>query len=95
MKQRSQLCVWLDRRDFLAVDELAAQRGQSRSEFARAAILNALTAAQTDPIQKRLITLAEFTQAALNLVVQENYPSRREGLVADVAARLEKYHGIR
>lgn len=73
---------------------LAARLGKTRGEVIRSAVAEHLSANQTTSTL-RLITLAEFTSGALDVMMEENYPSRRRPLLDEVARRLETFHGIR
>ena len=76
------------------LQELADRLGKTRGDVVRAAMADHLQRNSVNT-STRLITLAEFTSGALDVMMEENYPSRRRRLVDEVARRLETFHGIR
>ena len=95
MKIKSiELSVSLDRDTFGQLEELGLRLNRSRGDVIRTALAEYLATNQATT-KTRLITLAEYTSSALNVMMEENYPSRRKGLLDEVAQRLEAFHGIR
>lgn len=76
------------------IDAIAERLGKSRAQIVREAVAEHLIKNQAASAT-RLITLAEFNSAALDVMMEENYPSRRHKLVDEVARRMELFHGLR
>lgn len=78
-----------------SVDQLAAEKGISRSEAIRSALEIGLPffrigiALNTE----RAITILEHTQLALSLIIQEQYPSDAEHLIAQAHSNVREHHG--
>ena len=76
------------------INAIAKRLGKSRGQIIREALAEHLIKNQATSAT-RLITLAEFNSAALDVMMEENYPSRRHKLVDEVARRMELFHGLR
>ncbi len=75
------------------VDQLCALRGMTRSRFVRDAIevYLAQQSARTASLERIAMT-SEFTQVAVDIMISEQMPERREDILATVQDRMEKYH---
>lgn len=81
----------LDRDIISKLDALSKQHRLSRGEVLRRAVASYVSS----DVNRRLITLAEYTQLALDVLIEENHPARRKEIIAGVQQRLEQHHGLR
>jgi hypothetical protein len=75
--------------------QACALRGLNRTQLIRNAVNDYIdrgnnAAAPENP--KRVAMLREFTQVALDVLIREQAPERREEILATVQDRMEKYH---
>jgi metal-responsive CopG/Arc/MetJ family transcriptional regulator len=72
------------------IDQLCVERGTTRAAFIRDAVIKVLDD-KTDSARVALTT--EFSQVALDVLIDQHAPDRRADILATVQQRLEKYHG--
>ena len=77
------------------LDDIVEQRSTTRSAVVRDALDHYFEIVKTGGNLRRIAMVAEYSQAALDLLMREQHPSRVEDLVQVVAARMEKFHGGR
>ena len=75
------------------VDQLCDLRGTTRSHVVRDAIeLYLAQQGARSASLERIAMTSEFTQVAVDIMISEQMPERREDILATVQDRMEKYH---
>jgi metal-responsive CopG/Arc/MetJ family transcriptional regulator len=75
------------------LDEHCAGQGTTRSGIIRDAISSYLDRPSgSDTNFTRIASLSEFTQAAVDILIREQAPDRRDEILATVEERMERYH---
>ena len=73
---------------------LSRERGITPNAVIRDAVAQYLTRSvspSADP--GRMATLAEFTQAAVDILIRQQAPDKREEIILTVEQRMERFHG--
>ncbi|MGN8001393.1 ribbon-helix-helix protein, CopG family [Sphingomonas sp. 22176] len=74
----------------------AKRQGCSNAELTREALERYLRSEQIlRDSDERLRRICEYTQLALDVMIQEDLPERRDGILLEVNNRMERYHGAR
>lgn len=75
------------------IDKVCSARGISRRAFVRTAIHDFLEReAGSSANLNRIAMMSEFTQVAVDILIREQAPDRREDILATVQERMERYH---
>ncbi|WP_333574080.1 ribbon-helix-helix domain-containing protein [Sphingomonas sp.] len=78
------------------VDAAARRLGCSTGEVIRRAVDQYLLGQQLlTASDLRLRRVCEYAQLAMDAILQENHPEFRDGILAEVNNRMERYHGAR
>ena len=73
---------------------LSRDRGITRTAIIRDALTEyLLRSVGPSSDQRRMATLAEFTQAALDILIRQQAPEKREEIILTVDQRMERFHG--
>lgn len=73
---------------------IAAEQRVSRAQVIRTALENFLEhGSPTGPNHKRVAELCEFNQLVLDLLVQRDFPDRREEILDVLDKRIGQFHG--
>ena len=86
--------IQLDAQCLDRLDQRCREQGTTRSAIIRDAVAHYLggNAGSGDQL-RRSAMLSEFTQAAVDVLISEQAPDRREDILAAVQERMERYHG--
>ena len=80
-------------RDLLSeIDRVASSRGLSRSALVAVAVADHLSGPISRDSFRRLLTLSEFSQTVLDVLLDENAPERRADVLKVVQERMEAFH---
>ena len=91
--QNNRAQVRFDDASIAKIDALCAIRQTTRSSIIREAVTAYLDRHASIPENpKRIAMLREFTQVALDVLIREQAPERREEILATVQDRMERYH---
>ncbi len=75
------------------LDMLSVERGVTRSAIIRDAIHDYLKRSdQQNANLGRMAMTSEFTQIAVDILIREQAPERRDEILATVEERMERYH---
>jgi metal-responsive CopG/Arc/MetJ family transcriptional regulator len=75
------------------LDARCAEKGTTRAAVIRDAISAYLDRQPgSDTNFSRIASLSEFTQAAVDILIREQAPDRRDEILATVEERMERYH---
>ena len=76
------------------IDAIARDRGITRTAVIRDAVsAYLLRSVGPSADQRRMATLAEFTQAAVDILIRQQAPDKREEIILTVDQRMERFHG--
>ena len=76
------------------IDAIARDRGITRTAVIRDAMTQyLLRSVGPSADQRRMATLAEFTQAAVDILIRQQAPDKREEIILTVDQRMERFHG--
>lgn len=76
------------------IDAIARDRGITRTAVIRDAVsAYLLRSVGPSSDQHRMATLAEFTQAAVDILIRQQAPDKREEIILTVDQRMERFHG--
>lgn len=88
--------VRFDPDQYAALEAMAAKEERTFADFLRIAIERYLKNQNLlDESQLRQARLAEFTQAALDVIIREDHDDLRVAVIAETNRRMERYHGAR
>lgn len=92
-KRNPRTTVSFDDASIGKIDALCERKKTTRSAVIRKAVDAYLDRQSTPPENsKRAAMLREFTQVALDVLIREQAPERREEILATVQDRMERYH---
>ena len=74
------------------IDQCSLEKGTTRSAVLRDAVQGYLDRQLGSPDAKRSAMLCEYTQVAVDVLIREQAPERREEIMATVQDRMERYH---
>jgi metal-responsive CopG/Arc/MetJ family transcriptional regulator len=75
------------------LDEVCVERGTTRASLLRDAIHEFLERNSSGSANfKRMAMMTEFTQVAVDILIREQAPDRREDILATVQERMERHH---
>ncbi|WP_084253400.1 ribbon-helix-helix protein, CopG family [Sphingomonas pituitosa] len=78
------------------VEAIAQRLGCSTGEVIRRAVDQFLRGQKLiSDSDARLRRVCEYAQLALDVMIQEDLPERRDGILLEVNNRMERYHGAR
>lgn len=78
------------------LDAIARARKTTRAAVLRDAVTGYCDDYEAGPeTRRRMAMVAEYSQAALDVILRERYPQRVDQVVAVTAERMEKFHGGR
>ena len=77
------------------IDKAAAQRGMSRSALIKSAVAEHLDGPISRDSYRRLLTVTEFSQIVLDVLLDENAPDRRPDVLKVLQERMEAFHAAR
>lgn len=96
MKTSTQRSIRFDAELYARIEKAAAKQGCSIAELIRLALEQHF---RTEQILRdsdvRLRRVCEYAQLALDTIIQEDLPERREGILLEVNNRMERFHGAR
>ena len=96
MKPTTQRSIRFDVELYARLEAAAAAQGCSIAELVRTALERYFAAEKAlRESDVRLRRVCEYAQMALDAIIQENHPEFREGILLEVNARMERYHGAR
>ena len=76
------------------IDAISRDRGITRTRLIRDAVdAYLLRSASPSADPGRMATLAEFTQAAVDILIRQQAPDKREEIILTVEQRMERFHG--
>ena len=75
------------------MDAFSLNKGTTRSSVIRDAVHDYLDRQPSSEANlKRIAMMTEFAQVALDILIRELAPDRREDILATVQERMERYH---
>lgn len=92
-RQFLEFSVGFNEPDAARLTEACRLRGINRTALIRTAVSEYLDRHESVAANfKRIAMMTEFTQLAVDILVREQAPNRREDIVAAVQERMERYH---
>jgi predicted DNA-binding protein len=91
---KSARSIRLDPSHYERLELMATERGTHVAALIRLAVSQFLNGANTlSQSELRDLRVAEYSQIALDIIIRENHPDRRDAMVEETDRRMARYHG--